>query len=317
MATKNLPIGTQVVTSISKDTPKGRIRRGSVGVIKEVLSSEKFLVRLPDEREIEFSIDEIDSARDSFRAEHIETPLVYDQIVPFIEFEFIAGSTAYGMNIESSDEDVMGCYVLPITSQLGFKKYQETVNCHKPDAAYHEIKKLMQLACKGNPNVMELGEISKMKSLIRKAPTNEYVLEMFDKWYDLFLSKHVFKAYQGYAMSQFKKIEADLRNHEEIRWKHAGHLLRLLWSGIQCLRTGRIVVRPKDVDEGVHNKLMDVRHGRISLEKLRTWRLELEVEFQTAFDACDLPDEADIPTVDALLTAMRLREAKAGIFISV
>jgi len=34
-----------------------------------------------------------------------------------------------------------------------------------------------------------------------------------------------FQTFNGYAMSQFKKIEQDIRNHGEVRWKHAMHLL--------------------------------------------------------------------------------------------
>jgi uncharacterized protein len=41
----------------------------------------------------------------------------------------------------------------------------------------------------------------------------------------------IFQTFNGYAMSQFKKIEQDIRNHGEVRWKHAMLLLRLLLTG--------------------------------------------------------------------------------------
>ena len=46
----------------------------------------------------------------------------------------------------------------------------------------------------------------------------------------------IFQTFNGYAMSQFKKIEQDIRNHGEVRWKHAMHLLRLLLTGAATLR---------------------------------------------------------------------------------
>ncbi len=44
-------------------------------------------------------------------------------------------------------------------------------------------------------------------------------------------------------MSQFKKMQADLRNQGQVKWKHVMHLLRLLLSGIEVLQTGHVPVR--------------------------------------------------------------------------
>src|SRR5947207_828394 len=58
-----------------------------------------------------------------------------------------------------------------------------------------------------------------------------------------FLSQMIFQTFNGYAMSQFKKIEQDIRNHGGVRWKHAMHLLRLLMTGAATLRDARVPVR--------------------------------------------------------------------------
>ena len=44
------------------------------------------------------------------------------------------------------------------------------------------------------------------------------------------------------AGEKFKKIEQDIRNSGEIKWKHAMHLLRLLLTGAATLREGRVSV---------------------------------------------------------------------------
>ena len=54
----------------------------------------------------------------------------------------------------------------------------------------------------------------------------------------VFLSQMIFQTFNGYAMSQFKKIEQDIRNHGKCAWKHAMHLLRLLLTGAATLRGG-------------------------------------------------------------------------------
>lgn len=51
-----------------------------------------------------------------------------------------------------------------------------------------------------------------------------------------FLSQMIFKTFNGHVVRQFKKTEQDSRNHGELRWKEAMHLLRLLLSGAATLR---------------------------------------------------------------------------------
>ncbi|MFB2877736.1 hypothetical protein [Floridanema aerugineum] len=47
-------------------------------------------------------------------------------------------------------------------------------------------------------------------------------------------------------LSQFKKMEQDLRNQGEIRSKHAMHLIRLLLSGITILEAGFVPVQVEE-----------------------------------------------------------------------
>ena len=59
----------------------------------------------------------------------------------------------------------------------------------------------------------------------------------------IFLSKLVYQTYNGYVLSQFKKMNRDLRDKGSIKPKHAMHLIRLLLSGIQVLKAGFVPVR--------------------------------------------------------------------------
>jgi uncharacterized protein len=60
-------------------------------------------------------------------------------------------------------------------------------------------------------------------------------------------------------MSQFKKIEQDIRNHDEMRWKHAMHLLRMLLTGAATLRQGHVPVRV----EQHRDRLLAGRRGEL------------------------------------------------------
>ena len=51
-----------------------------------------------------------------------------------------------------------------------------------------------------------------------------------------FLSKLVYQTYNGYVLSQFKRLETDLRNRGALKWKHVMHLIQLLLAAVAILR---------------------------------------------------------------------------------
>ncbi len=96
---------------------------------------------------------------------------------------------------------------------------------------------------------------------------------------DCFLTKRVYQTYNGYVMSQFKKLGQDLRNKGAIRWKHAMHLVRLLLSGITILTEGAFPVRV-----GQHReRLLAIRRGELSWQEVNSWRKDLHREFDAAW----------------------------------
>jgi predicted nucleotidyltransferase len=81
-----------------------------------------------------------------------------------------------------------------------------------------ELQKFLVLALKANPNILEC----LYSPLVDKVtPLGEELLAMRE----CFLSQMIFQTFNGYAMSQFKKIEQDRRTRGEVRWKHVMHLL--------------------------------------------------------------------------------------------
>ncbi len=101
-----------------------------------------------------------------------------------------------------------------------------------------------------------------------------------------------FSNLSGYVASQFKKMQSDIRNHGRVKWKHVMHLIRLLISGIDVLREGKITVDVGDARE----KLLTIKRGESSFEEADTWRKRLQVEFEQAYQQTTLPI---VPTSNA------------------
>jgi hypothetical protein len=112
-----------------------------------------------------------------------------------------------------------------------------------------------------------------------------------------FLSKLVYQTYNGYVLSQFKKLEQDLRTTGEIKWKHAMHLIRLLLQGITILKEGAVPVRV-----GEHRTaLLAILDGSQTWEEVNQWRLSLHNEFESAFRTSTLPESPDYAKANELL----------------
>ena len=118
-----------------------------------------------------------------------------------------------------------------------------------------------------------------------------------------FLSRHLYKTYSGYVLSQFRLMRRNFEKTGKYKAKHAMHLIRLLYSGIHALRTGEILV-----DVGEHrDELLGIKAGSLSFEEVRTRALELDQVFQEAFAATTLPERPDYERVNRFLIEARRR----------
>jgi predicted nucleotidyltransferase len=162
------------------------------------------------------------------------------------------------------------------------------------EECYWELGKFLTLALKANPNVLEC----LYTPLVELAtPLARELLDMKAA----FLSRLVYQTYNGYVMSQFRKLEQDLRNKGAIKWKHAMHLIRLLLSGTTVLREGFVPVR---VDQ-YRDRLLSIRNGHMPWEEINAWRLDLHQRFDDAFANTRLPEQPDYHKADAFLIKAR------------
>jgi hypothetical protein len=115
-----------------------------------------------------------------------------------------------------------------------------------------------------------------------------------------FLSKLIFQTFNGYAISQFHKMERSRARVGGPNWKHAQHLIRLLELGIRIVETGEPELRTDYRDE-----LLEIRAGEWSWECIATWRTELHRRFEQAYATTELPDRPDAAAANAFLIRAR------------
>jgi predicted nucleotidyltransferase len=207
----------------------------------------------------------------------------------------VIGSRAYGLEHGESDVDRRGIYLPPADLHWSLDGVPEQLVNLETDEVYWEIQKFLRLALKGNPNVLEV----LYSPIVEHAtPLAQQLLAMRDQ----FLSKLIFQTYNGYAMSQFHKLEQDLRTHGQIKWKHAMHLIRLLLAGATAMREEYIPVR---VEEANRPRLLAIRDGVMRWEEVERWRLELSTQFEQACEKSKLPDRPNYEAANQFLIQAR------------
>jgi hypothetical protein len=209
-------------------------------------------------------------------------------------FRCVIGSRAYGLDDEESDVDRRGVYLPAATQHWSLYGVPEQIENEATQEAYWELQKFIVLALKANPNVLEC----LYSPIVETAtPLAEELLGMKE----VFMSRLVYQTYNGYVMSQFKKMQADIRNQGQVKWKHVMHLIRLLISGIKVLNEGFVPVR---VDEH-RDALLRIKAGEMPWDDVEAWRLKLHADFNDAFEKTTLPLRPDYEAANSFLVNAR------------
>lgn len=295
-----IPVGTEVVTRVEVPGSSGRAAqpRGAVGVVMAAPAdnTHSYRVRFPDGFEAALRRGDLVllshykrgamEPSDEVLAEHN----LYDRVI----YRVVVGSRAFGLDHADSDTDRRGIYLPPAELQWSLYGVPEQLENETTQEAYWELQKFLTMALKANPNVLEC----LYSPLVETAtPLARELLEMREA----FLSRLVYQTFNGYVLSQFKKLSNDLRLHGQVKWKHAMHLLRLLLSGITVLREGHLPVRV-----GQHReRLLAIRRGEEPWEEIEAWRKSLHGDFDAAFCATRLPERPDYERVNRFLVRAR------------
>lgn len=290
-----LPVGTQVVlrdaTVISEGTPLPAGEPGEI-VRSPLDPTHTYRLRFIDGREGTAYRTQFDvlrqthtprDASDAFRA--LERYVIYRCVI---------GSRAYGLDDANSDTDRRGCFLPPVELHWSLWGVPEQIENDAEQLCYWEIHKTLHLALRSNPNVLEC----------LFTPIVEHTTPLADELRALaprLVSRLAYETFGGYVLSQFRKLQADLRQHGNVKWKHVMHLLRLQLSGIALLETGVLPVR---VDTH-RDRLLAIKRGEVPIEDCERWRLELHAKMQAAAERTRLPDRPDYDAANTFLIRAR------------
>ncbi|MFG2781880.1 DNA polymerase beta superfamily protein [Streptomyces prunicolor] len=210
----------------------------------------------------------------------------------------VMGSRAFGLATDTSDTDRRGVFLAPTPLFWRFDKPPTHIEGPAEEQFSWELERFCELALRANPNILEC----------LHSPLVEHIDDTGRELLALrgaFLSRQVHETFTRYALSQRKKLEADIRLHGAPRWKHAMHLLRLLMSARDTLRTGTLTI---DVGDQ-RDPLLSVKRGELPWPEVESWMTRLATETDEAATHTPLPAEPDRRRVEDFLIGVRRASA--------
>jgi predicted nucleotidyltransferase len=218
-------------------------------------------------------------------------------------YSCVMGSRAFGLATETSDTDRRGIFLAPTPLFWGFGKPPTHVDGPAPEQFSWELERFCELALRANPNVLECLHSPLVDHL---DATGRELLALRDA----FLSRQAHTTFVRYAAGQHRKLDADLRQYGAPRWKHAMHLLRLLMSCRDLLRTGSLVLEVGAERE----RLLAVKRGEVTWDAFESRMAGLTEEADAALSGSPLPALPDRGRVeDFLFRARRASAAADGV----
>lgn len=295
-----IPVGTQVVLRYDRRVPgtDAAKPKGTVGEVAEAPESNDrpYLVRFLDGVEFRLKFGELLVRRGDHSVE--ETATAGPDVSPFVVYRAMVGSRAFGLATDASDEDRRGVFLPPADWHWSLTKPPEQVEFFGDgvEEVDWEIEKFVRLALQANPNILET---LWSPAVLHCDETGEELVAMRT----CFLSRHLYRTYSGYVLSQFRLMKRGFDTGRRYKPKHAMHLIRLLHSGIHAMRDGDI-----RVDVGEHrDELLSIRRGAVPFEEVEARALELDRVFGEAFAATKLPERPDAERANQFLIAARRR----------
>jgi len=301
-----LPIGTAVVALVDLHGADGRVQRarGAVGLVSRAPAdhTHSYRIRFADGVESSLLRRELAVLKHYQRGDLTgHDPFGALGLFEHVVFRCIVGSRAYGLEGDDSDTDRRGIYLPPADMHWSLYGVPEQLENDERQECFWELQKFLSLALKANPNILEC----------LYTPLVEFTTPLIDDLLAMrqcFLSKLVYQTYNGYVMSQFRKMQRDIRIKGAVKNKHAMHLIRLLLAGIHTLRESTV---PVHVSEH-RDELLAVRNGSMSFDQVDAWRLRLHAEFDQAFAATSLPERPDYERVNTFLIRARQSMVNRG-----
>jgi predicted nucleotidyltransferase len=223
------------------------------------------------------------------------------------------GSISHGLYIPDNDPnstddiDLISIHIPLLENYMGLKTWgsrgTKQVFYNEFDIVAYEFLKFIRMLAQGNPNVFTMLWLNP-----------EFIIYDSDIWkriledIDLFVGKHVFAGFNGYAKAEFDKItkmsgEIGAKRKQLIEkygynTRNASHVIRLMRLAIEFLNTGNMTTDRRlagDVEE-----LLGIKTGKIKLDEVVKLRDSLDKELIKAYDNSKLKDTSDFNAISSL-----------------
>jgi predicted nucleotidyltransferase len=226
------------------------------------------------------------------------------------------GSIAHGMYVPNSDpnsiddKDVMAVCVPALDHYFGLKQFgargTQEIKRDEWDIVIYEAKKFISLLLKGNPNVLSALWLEE-KHYLHKTKAGQLLIDNRQ----LFVGKHVYRSFTGYAYSQLHRMTKFVFNGymgekrkqlvEKFGFdtKNAAHLIRLLRMGIEFLIDGVLYVERHDAQQ-----LLQIKRGEWTLEQVKAEADRLFASAEQAYMNSKLPKNLDGQKINELCMAI-------------
>jgi predicted nucleotidyltransferase len=228
----------------------------------------------------------------------------------------VGGSQLHGVKLEGKDDhDIYGIYIETPQCRFweGFPHFvtstapqSERNKAGDVDVICYSLRRFARLAAAGNPTILHM--------LFTSADSNEAFWSAVIASRSLFLAKAHAHKYKGYADAQLRRMTGDRGRGKhgqrpELEQKYgydvkaAMHVLRLLHEGIEFVSRGWVTLpRP----EPERSKLLAVRRGEWSQERVIAEANRLFAELDVAVEHSPLPERVDLDAVGRLVTKICL-----------
>jgi predicted nucleotidyltransferase len=244
----------------------------------------------------------------------------HESLMEWCIMQCYRGSIAHGMYVPNSnpnsidDKDVMAVCIPPPAYYFGLKEFgsrgTKEIKRDEWDIVIYEVRKMINLLAKGNPNVL-MALWLEDKHYISQKDTWKIIKENRN----LFSGKHVYRSFTGYAHGQLHRMthhafegymgakRKQLVEQFGYDTKNAAHLIRLLRMGIEFLTDGVLYVERHDAQQ-----LLEIKCGEWTLEQVKAESDRLFATAEQAYISSVLPNGPDMEKINLLCIGVVFEE---------
>jgi predicted nucleotidyltransferase len=223
------------------------------------------------------------------------------------------GSIAQGLyeGGPDSDYDLTGFFSASASQYIGLCRDPELSFEAKDgpwDAIYYEVRHLLQLLVKGNPDAMQMLWTKPEFRAVESAASACLIAHR-----SLFITKQAFHSFTGFAKGQMERmVRIDWKKSSDERramfqtWgydtKNAMHTVRTVRMATGIMKYGEMIVDRRDA--GDVKQLLAIKHGDYSVDAVQGIILMEIDEAKRAYEQSNIPDAVDGDAADEVCRAL-------------